>query len=497
MRRRSLFAALLAVALLLTTCFRTWWAGSAPAVLSSDGDIMLEGLVLEKGAGTAPAGGRTARRSSLFCYAFADPRSETLPLLLASLALACDEHAIFTTAEAKAKLFQEERTVLGLWTKAEFEKSWGFNLLLPMQRVWRYVLALGADFDWVVKLDGDSWVRPATFRELFDIRGTEHPRRDTTIISFGTATLVHGEGDRLLRAPVAARAGENALLFSDYGDRGSRMSGKARAPVKATEALPQHRAYDREMFGHGPLTDGPFIAVSHAAARVLARQQLRAGDMCAARLLAGHDCPPLKPGAGSCGDGAKEAASCSTERTGQESYASKWGILRFVFPLDGRGYSMLSNGEPLPNPALLQRFSAADPPPEPWCTPTNQLWDTDERAFADLKAQQTRCQRMEQTCASQRVHSKSEFEHDNWVLTKRGLETPGCTEEQWKVCADMLSDGPFTRLSTPRGRFCLSDRLAIVHAVKDVSEWRKLDKAVLEETRAFKAEATAARGAGV
>ena len=400
------------------------------------------------------------------------------------------------TAEAKAKLFKEERTIVGLWTKAEFEKSWGFNLLLPMQRVWRYVLALGADFDWVVKLDGDSWVRPATFRELFDIRGTEHPRQDATIVSFGTATLVHGEDDLLLRAPVAARAGENALLYH-YGDRDSRtLAAKARVPVKAAEALPQHRAYDRELFGLGPLTDGPFIAVSHAAARVLARQQLRAGDMCAARVLAGHDCPPLKPGS-SCGDDAQEAASCSSEKIGQASYASKWGILRFVFPLDGRGYSMLSNGEPLPTPALLQRFSAADPPPQPWCTPTNQLWDTDERAFADLEAQQTRCQRMEQTCASQRVQSESEFEHDDWVLTKQGLETPGCTEEQWKVCADMLSDGPFTRLSTPRGRFCLSDRLAIVHAVKDVSVWRKYDKAVLEETRAFKAETAAARGADV
>ena len=487
MRRYALFASF-SVALFLTVRFHLLRAGSAlegkPGAARSAIPQTPQGGEDIRGAGSAQAK-MHKDRPTLFCYTFADPFSKTLPLLVASLELACDEHTIFTTTEAAKQL--EERApwsnlhVVSLWTKAEFQRSWGFNLILPMQRVWRYVLAKKKDFDWVVKLDDDSWIRPATFRELFGLNGTEYPRRDATVVSFGTATLVHGMGNRILRAPVAARAGEQVLWYG-YAQEGT-LASKRRAPVKAAEWLPFFRAYDMEIVGLGSLTDGPFIAVSQAAARALAKKVL-AGDMCAAELLSGHNCPPMTPGAGSCGGGPKEAGSC---QHGGHNYANQAGILRFVFPLDGRGYSMLANGEK-PTPSLLRRFSNADPP-DPWCNPKRQLWGKDERTFAELRDMHKFCQAMEKTCANQKVE-RPKSEQSDWVLTKQGLKTPGCNERDWEACAVMLTDGPFTGLSTPRGRSCLSNRLAVVHGVKDEDVWRQYDKAIREETRAFEANET-------
>lgn len=172
----------------------------------------------------------TRKDPTLFCFSVSVyPLLPTTELLAASLREACDEFVIFSTHTSHPHL----NVVVG-WTQLEWERAWLRGMDVPMQFVWRY-LQQRETFDWVIKLDTDTWVRPSTFRKIFRGRSS----REATILSTGgTINLAQG----------------------------------------------MHQI----SWGTGTPVDGFFVAVSRAAADQIVPALLN-GDKCAAHMLSGHN----------------------------------------------------------------------------------------------------------------------------------------------------------------------------------------------------------------
>jgi hypothetical protein len=105
-----------------------------------------------------------------------EPKSETLPLFMRQLQLACDEYTIFAPFSFLPHIH-----------KAYDPKDWLAISATSEQRILRDVLKRvvskegKALFDYVVKLDTDSYLRPSTFRQMLQRYDAAKP----TVLSIG------------------------------------------------------------------------------------------------------------------------------------------------------------------------------------------------------------------------------------------------------------------------------------------------------------------------
>jgi hypothetical protein len=116
--------------------------------------------------------GHDPQNPKLYCYAFLRvPLPAVTELLGRQLDQSCDEWDLFSS-ESNPGL-----RVTKLYEQPDFDHDWNFTMRGPVIAAWRHLLSKynGNPFDWMIKLDYDSFVRPSTFRGLFLQYDTEKP----------------------------------------------------------------------------------------------------------------------------------------------------------------------------------------------------------------------------------------------------------------------------------------------------------------------------------
>lgn len=105
------------------------------------------------------------RPKLLFCYALVrTPVEPTAHLLGRQFASACDGWAFFSDADDSSE------NVIKAFTKEDIRKAWSHQMReMVTAGVWKHLSSVGAlhEFEWFLKVDADSFVRPSTLRKAF------------------------------------------------------------------------------------------------------------------------------------------------------------------------------------------------------------------------------------------------------------------------------------------------------------------------------------------
>lgn len=116
--------------------------------------------------------GHDSRNPKLYCYAFLrSPLPPVTALLGHQLSKSCDDWDLFSSESNR------DLRVTKLYNQSDFDRDWKLTMRGPVVAAWKHLLEKydGNPFDWVIKLDYDSFVRPSTFRDMFARYTTEEP----------------------------------------------------------------------------------------------------------------------------------------------------------------------------------------------------------------------------------------------------------------------------------------------------------------------------------
>jgi hypothetical protein len=187
-----------------------------------------------------------------------------------------------------------------LYEQSDFDHDWNFTMRRPVIAAWRHLFSKyhGNPFDWVIKLDYDSFVRPSTFRELFLRYETEEPlvlSADDGIsdgyfvaVNSKAAQLILPEGGWLGKKQVRNISKVNCMIpLSGHNNDGGKRDDSEQQGHDCAERLGVKVRYPVDSTGQGLLithfAEDP-VDLRCCQKPVLSREQIyevsRAGSRC-------------------------------------------------------------------------------------------------------------------------------------------------------------------------------------------------------------------------